>query len=100
VDTEKKQWNKSATLFKAFSNTVARKVVTFKRDKDIQCALNYEVADDSPLPLPKGTDPRIGVFDIKVRVDAYSLVMDLFGTTLKITAKTVRIEFVIGLDLV
>jgi hypothetical protein len=53
-------------LFKRFSNTVARKVVTFKRDTDISCALNYEVPEDSPLPLPKGTDPRLGVFDIKV----------------------------------
>lgn len=64
-EEDKKQWKKSATLFKRFSNTVARKVVTFKRDVDITCALNYEVADDSPLPLPKGTDPRLGVFDIK-----------------------------------
>jgi hypothetical protein len=56
-------WSKHTALFPAKSQVPSKtKTVAFHYDKDIMCRLEYDV--DEANPLPEGTHPVIGVYNI------------------------------------
>jgi hypoxia up-regulated 1 len=53
-------WSKKATIFKSFGKIGVKKTITFKHDKDVHCALDYE---ESEL-LPSGTELALERYNI------------------------------------
>jgi hypoxia up-regulated 1 len=65
LDAENKDdedaWSKHATIFKANGKVGVKKTIAFTHDKDIECAVDYDVSED----IPQGTEASIEKYTVK-----------------------------------
>ena len=65
LDAENKDdedaWSKHATIFKANGKVGVKKTIAFTHDKDIECAVDYDVSED----IPQGTDTSIENYTVQ-----------------------------------
>lgn len=65
LDAENKDdedaWSKHATIFKANGKVGVKKTIAFTHDKDIECAVDYDVSED----IPHGTETSIENYTVQ-----------------------------------